>query len=66
MDDKNNSINRDHADERLDANGQGERKDVDTRRWKAQDNEGHIIGSHQASSNEQKVQEENREQDASE
>jgi hypothetical protein len=40
---------------RLDGNGQEERKDVETRRFEAEDNEGHIRGSKQAEFNEERV-----------
>ncbi len=44
-------------DKRLDGNEQEERKDIDTRRYQAQDNEGHIQGSKQSEFNERQAQE---------
>lgn len=43
--------------DRLDANEKEERRDIDTRRWKATDNEGHIPGSNQSKLNEQEARE---------
>jgi hypothetical protein len=42
---------------RTDASGRTENKDKDTRRFQAEDNEGHIKGSKQAEFNEQRAQE---------
>jgi hypothetical protein len=42
---------------RNDASGRTENKDKDTRRFLAEDNEGHIKGSKQAEFNEQRAQE---------
>jgi hypothetical protein len=43
--------------DRLDANEKEERRDIDTRRWQATDNEGHLPGTNQSKFNEQKVRE---------
>jgi hypothetical protein len=42
---------------RLDGNGQEENKDVDTRRWMAEDNEGHLKGSNLSRFNEKAARE---------
>ena len=42
---------------RLDGNEKEENKDVDTRRFEAEDNEGHLKGSNLANFNEQKARE---------
>ena len=65
MEERKDAVDKRDADERLDANGLEERKDIDTRRWKAEDNEGHIIGSHQATSDD-KTREEGKGEDTSE
>jgi hypothetical protein len=61
MEERKDAVDKRDADERLDANGLEERKDIDTRRWKAQDNNGHIIGSRQANSDEHTEDERERE-----
>jgi len=66
MEEKKGGLQKDDFDKRLDADGIEERKDIDTRRWKAEDNNGHIIGSHQASSGELNTQEERKKEDESE
>jgi len=42
-------------EKRLDGNEKEERRDIDTRRFEAEDNEGHSRGSKQAEFNEERV-----------
>jgi hypothetical protein len=53
-------------DERLDGNEMEERKDVDTRRWEVEDDNGHLVGSRQANSNEQDTEEQRKQEDTNE